>query len=253
MTKKREERKKPSLAYRFVKWNVRLFYPKIKCTGVENIPQEPVVLISNHAQIHGPIAYELYAPVERYTWCNYEMMERKEIPAYAFRDFWSYKPKRTHRFYKILAHAITPLAVLIFNNADTVPVYRDRRVTHTLRRSVALLEEGKSLTIFPERDEPHNNVVYDFQEGFVDVARLYYKRTGQALKFVPCYLTPELKTISVGQPLAFDPSAPAEEERKRVCAELMERITALAEALPPHTVIPYRNVPKDQRPRNREE
>lgn len=104
--------------------------------------------------------------------------------------------------------------------------------------------------IFPECDTPHNNIVYSFQENFVDVAKLYYKRTGKALAFVPLYITPNLRQMHIGKPIWFDPEAPITEERHRICAALMDAITDMAVALPRHTVVPYPNLPKKDYPTN---
>ena len=42
-----------------------------------------------------------------------------------------------------------------------------------------------------------------------------------------------------------------DDERNRICTYLMDEITAIAEALPEHTVVPYRNVPRKAYPTNR--
>ena len=249
MAKKREERKKPSLLYRFVKRIIRLCYPKMKRVGVENIPDEPVVFIGNHCQLHGPLACELYMPVERYTWCVADVMEWREAPAYAYKDFWPEKRKGARWFYHLLSYLITPLAVLLFNNANTVPVYHDTRLLDTLRRTTDLLEQGYSIVIFPERDGENNGVLNEFQEGFSDVAKFYRKRTGNDVCFVPMYLAPTIKTISFGEPLRSDSAASVKAERDRVSSVMTERITALANELPLHDVITYRNMPKKQRPK----
>ncbi len=243
-------KKKPSALYRFVKWLVRVFYPKMEVVGAENLPQEPAIVVGNHSQLHGPIACELYFPGERYTWCAGEMMDLKEVPAYAYRDFWSGKPKATRWFYKILSYIIAPISVCIFNNAQTIGVYHDGRVMSTFKKTVKALGSGSSVVIFPECYTPYNNIVYTFQENFVDVAKLYYKRTGQALAFVPLYLAPNLHQMHIGQPVYFNPEAPIDRERHRICTELMEGITAMAVALPRHTVVPYPNMSKKNYPTN---
>ena len=40
----------------------------------------------------------------------------------------------------------------------------------------------------------------------------------------------------------------AKEERRRICSYLMDEISEIAYALPPHTVVPYRNIPKKDYP-----
>lgn len=218
--------------------------------GTENLPDEPVILVANHAQMNGPIASELYAPGEHYTWCAAQMMHLKEVPKYAFQDFWSKKPRYSLWFYKILSYLIAPLSVCVFNNANTIGVYHDIRLMNTFKSTLQRLQEGANVVIFPEHDQPHNHIVYDFQRNFVDVAKLYYKRTGREVCFVPVYIAPARKQMHIGQPIRFCPDTPIDQERERICSHLMEQITTLAVSLPEHTVVPYRNGPRRQRGSN---
>lgn len=236
--------------FRFLKKLVYLFYPKITLEGKENLPQEACVIVGNHAQLHGPIAAELYFSDDFYAWCASPMMTLKEVPAYTYSDFWSQKPKAIRPLFKLVSYIIAPLSVLIFNNARAVAVYKDKRIIKTFKESTELLNSGKSIVIFPEHDVKYNHIVYDFQEGFVDIARFYYKRTGKELSFVPLYVAPKLKKIYLGKPVKFSADNKNEEERRRICDYLMKEITDIAEGLPEHTVIPYRNIPKKYYPKN---
>lgn len=241
---------KKSLLFKFIKATVRFFYPKMEVVGLENLPDEPCAIIGNHSQLHGPIACELFFADNFYIWCAEQMMNLKEVPAYAYKDFWSQKPKILRPFFKLVSFIIAPLSVVIFNNARTVPVYHDRRVLTTFKESLSKLQEGNNIIIFPERDKPFNNIVYDFQEGFVDVAQLYYKRTGKELSFVPLYIAPNLKKMCLGKPIKYSAGEPIAQERRRICDALMENITSIAQSLPEHTVVPYRNIPKKLYPKN---
>lgn len=242
--------KKPSQLYKFLKWCVRVFYSNTTVVGMENLPEEPAIIVGNHAQMNGPIVCELYMPFERYTWCAGEMMHFKSVPTYAYRDFWSQKPAYSRWFYKLLSYLIAPLSVCVFNNANTIGVYHDARVVSTFKQTVARLQEGAHVVVFPEHDEPRNHVINAFQERFIDVAKLYYKKTGKELSFVPLYIAPRLKTAYFGKPIRFCSETPIEEERHRICEYLMNEITAIACDLPPHTVVPYRNIPKRMYPCN---
>lgn len=246
----KDNSKKP-ISFKIIKYIVRLIYPKHEIIGLENIPEEPTVIVGNHSQIHGPIACELFFSENYYIWCAGQMMHLREVPAYAYKDFWSQKPKYTHWFYKIISYLIAPLSVLLFNNARTVAVYRDTRILHTFKESVSKLQTGKSLIIFPEKDVKYNNIIYEFQDKFIDVARFYYKKTGKELTFTPMYLSPKLKKIYLGKPVKFSANAPIDEERKRICDYLMNEITDIAVNLPQHTVIPYRNINKKLYPKNK--
>lgn len=242
--------KKTSWIYRVLRWLIWLFSPKYRLEGTDNLPDEACVIVGNHSHMYGPIAGELYTPGKHYVWCAGEMMHAKEVPEYAFQDFWSKKPKAIRWLYRILSYLIVPLAVCLFNNAHTIAVYHDTRLLSTFKDSIEKLKEGNSLVIFPEHYDEHNNIIHAFQDKFIDLARFYYKKTGVVLSFVPMYLAPELKTIYYGSPIRFSPEADIKSERRRICDLLMDEITQIAASLPEHTVVPYPNVPKNCYPKN---
>ena len=244
------DKERISPLYKFIKWLVRLVYPKTEIVGSKNLPEDPCVIVGNHTQMNGPIVSELYIPRRHYTWCASEMMELREVPAYAYRDFWSGKPTWCRWFYRLLSYVIAPVSVCVFNNAETIPVYHDTRIIGTFRRSVSALTDGADLVIFPEHGVPCNSILYDFQDKFIDVARYYGKKTDKALSFVPMYVAPALKAAYLGTPIRFDPNAPVADERRRIKEYLMTEITAMAVALPEHTVVPYLNLPRSAYPKN---
>ncbi len=239
--------------YRLLRGALRLFYPKTEVVGRENLPQEPCVVISNHAQMHGPIMSELFLADPKYIWCVGEMMHRKEVPAYAFQDFWSRKPKRLHWFYRLLSHLIAPLAEFVFTTGPSIEVRKDRRIVHTIRETVQRLREGTNVVIFPEHDQPYDNILCEFQDGFVSVAKEFFHQTGREVCFVPMYLAPDLNKLCLGAPIRFRGQAPIKEERRRICEQLMRSVSQMARELPRHRVVPYNNIPKKEYPYNRPE
>lgn len=239
-----------NLNYRIIRWLIWLFYPRVTVFGTKNLPHEPCVIVANHAQLHGPIACQLYFPGDRAIWCASEMMELRKVANYAYTDFWSQKPAYIKWFYRLLSYLITPLSVCVFNNASTIGVFRGNKIIQTFRQTQKHLVKGTNVVIFPEENIPHNQIVYEFQRGFVDVARQYYKQTGKELAFVPMYIAPKLRGMYIGKPVFFCADQPTQEERKRICTYLMDEITGLAQSLPRHTVVPYPNIPKKAYPVN---
>jgi len=236
--------------YRAVRGLARVFFPRPALEGLEHLPDGPCVIVGNHAQMYGPVMAELYLPGDRSIWCNEEMMHLKEVPDYAFRDFWSKKPARVRWFYRLLSYAIAPISVCVFNNARCIGVYRDMRILGTLRQTVARLAEGARIVIFPEHEVPHNQIVYEFQDRFISVARFYTRQTGKPLDFVPMYVAPKLKKVIFGPPVRFDVAAEAQAEQRRVCDALMDAITGIAVSQPRHRVVPYPNLPRRDHPFN---
>lgn len=254
-TKKQKREGSSRLAYivfRVIRFLTKLFYPKTTFEGAENIPDGPAVIVGNHAQMNAPIACELYFPCRHKTWTAGEMMHRKEVPAYAFEDFWSHKPAYIKWFFKGLSHLIVPFSVSIFNNADCIGVYHDTRIMSTYRESVRLMNEGDRIVILPEHAKPYNNIICEFQERFVDIGRMYYRKYHEEISFVPMYVAPALHRIYLGKAVKFDSQAPAASERTRITKYLMDEITDMARSLPEHTVVPYPNIPKNDYPSNKE-
>ena len=236
--------------YRIIRWLVWVFYPNVSVEGQENLPDEACIIVGNHSQMNGPIIGQLYFPGDPSIWCASQMMHIREVPQYAFEDFWRDKPKCLQWFYKLLSYIIAPFSACVFSNADTIAVYHDNRLLTTFRQTIYALEKGTNVIIFPEWREEYNHIVNRFQDRFIDVAKLHYKRNGQALKFVPMYIAPKLKKVYIGKPIQFVPETPMAEERKRISQYLMDQITEMAVKLPRHVVVPYTNMPRKQYPSN---
>ncbi len=236
--------KKQGLFFRLIKKCVKIFYKTPEFSGVENLAEEPTVIIGNHAQIHGPIIAETYLPIKNYTWITGEMLSIKTVPKYAYEDFWRLKPKAIRWFYKGLSYILAPLFSYIFNNARGIGVYRDIRIANTLKNTVLRLKEGNNIVIFPECRESYNDIINDFQKNFVDVARVYYKATGIEITFTPTYFAPTIKKVVFGKPIKFNSKESYGQEKDRIVNYLKEQITIMAKELPSHTVVPYINVKK---------
>ena len=243
--------KKKSLFFRFLRFLCAIFYRRRTYIGKENMPDEPSIYVGNHAQIHGPLTNELDFPSKKYIWCIGQMMKMKEVPSYAYVDFWSHKPKYIRWLFKIISYIIAPLASYVLSRADTIAVYKDVRLMATYRETMDKLEEGANIVIFPECPKEYNEIVNVFQDKFVDVARLYYRKTGKKVKFVPMYNAAKLKKVVFGKPIEYDPSIDINEQRKIICEYIQKDITRIAKELPVHTVVPYNNVGRKHYPKSK--
>lgn len=243
-------KEKPRL-FRIIVKTIKLFYKERKVNGIENILDAPTIYVGNHSQMHGPLTSSLYFPFDGKVWCRGEMMNMKEAPSYAYQDFWSKKPKWIRWFYKILSFCVAPIACYLFTRAETIAVYKDARIITTFKNSVNALQNGKSVIIFPEESTPYNEIINEFQNKFVDIAKLYSARSKKPISFVPFYNAVELKTVVFGKPIQFDLQMDINEQRNTICDYLKTEITRMAKELPVHTVVPYLNVSKKEYPRSK--
>lgn len=241
-------KKKRSFCYKVAHLVLSIFYKKRQFIGLENLTDQPHIIVGNHAQVHGPLVSEVQMPLKRKTWCIANVMTAKDFAQHAKVDFWPFKPKWCRWFYNMLAHIIAPIGASIFNSCEVIPVYHDGRLMGTFKSTIKELEQGNNIVIFPECYTPHNNIVNDFQDKFVDVARLYYKKYGKCLSFVPMYNAVRLKKVLFGAPIAYNPDITIEENRKVIIDYLKQEITNLALSLPPHEVVQYANKGRKNNP-----
>lgn len=230
-----------TLTYKTLRFFINIFYKKRTFEGIENIEDEPSIIIGNHAQMHGPLVAELQFPLNRKTWCIGDVLTKNEFIEHAKTDFWGKKPKYIRWFYIMLAYIIAPIGANVFNSADIIPVYKDSRLAKTFKKTVRELNAGNNIIIFPECTTPFNNIINEFQDKYIDVARLYYNITGKCLAFVPMYNAVRLHKVLLGKPIKYDPNIPIDEMRKIINDYLKKEITSLALSLPPHKVVQFVN------------
>ena len=243
MSEMKEKKSRKPFFYRVIYTILKAFTPKYALDGVENLPKDkPCVFVGNHCQMYGPLAAVFYMKNTQ-LWCIGDLMDNKNVAKYAYQDFWSMKPKAFRWFYKILAHVFGRLLVYVFTNAPTIPVYYDQRTLTTFRKTVAALEQGKNVIIYPECRTYKNNVINEYRSNFIDLARLYGRRGGDPLTFVPVYVAPKKGKVVFGSSIEYDKNNAPDVERERVCQFLMEQTTNLALSMPRHKVVPYVNAP----------
>lgn len=241
---KNNTKSKKPLMFRFVKWIVYLILPKFKLEGLENLPSEECIIVSNHAQANAPGGFEIYMDEPFSIWCTGEMMNKDEVVEYSYKDFFGYKPKFIRWFFKFLCIIFKPLFLLIFTNAHTIPVYFDARSLATFRKSVNLMLQHYKIIITPETYDKYNNIINSYRSNYIDLGRLYYSKAKKDISFVPCYVCPALKRFYFGKPIYYNSNNDPALERERITKYLMEETTNIAKNLPKHKVTPYENVPK---------
>jgi 1-acyl-sn-glycerol-3-phosphate acyltransferase len=196
----------------------------------ENIPSPgPAVLVSNHLGSYGPIAVLSGMPVRLYPWVEHQTADWKLSPDYLRRDFVEpelhFKPPLSH----LAAWLIAWACVLLMKIIQVIPVYeKSMKLTITWKRSLELLKQKKLLVVFPENSSvPLNEVMNEFDQGFIGLAPLYHQKTGKVLKFFPVAVHKGAKAIKIGQPVAYNPQKSIASERERIKKALQASITKM--------------------------
>lgn len=227
-----DKRKYPYPFFTLVREGVRLFFPKCKVVWKTEKPEGPVFFVSNHTKLFAPTFFVLQKPAVR-PWLNYYFLFPK--------DCWGHLKNKVltgkRAWLKPLGFLLTPLIVALMRGMRSVPVYHSSQkvLNATFKKSVETMESGVSQVIFPERTENKvNRYVYELNAGFPMVADVYYRETGKILQFFPVYCAPALKTVVVGEPIAYDPAIPMKKQRQDICRYLENAIKELGDGLPAH-------------------
>jgi hypothetical protein len=206
---------------------------------LQGLEDGTVILVCNHGEVYGPVAATLHVPIPFRPWSISEMMDRDIIVDYLYRNT-SVRQDWCPDFLKMpLTKMFARFFLWAFKSLDAIPVYRNdpRALVKTLRMTVDAMQAGDNLLLFPERgdrDEPGvrgyvEEGIGDLYAGFAMIAPALYKKAHKTAVFVPVYASKKLKTLTFGEGIAYDPSAPMNSEIKRIVAELHRRIEAMVE------------------------
>jgi hypothetical protein len=177
-----------------------------RCIGMENVQGDgPAIYVSNHLDSVGPVEVVLSVPVRFYPWVIAEMTDPKRAPRYLYDDFvgpiWGLR----ERVGVPVATVLSRLTVGLLRGLGCIPVDRNRgRYMGAFRRSLALLEAGKNLLVFPEDPkgpmDPETRM-RPFMAGFLLLCSKHARLTGHQLPLYPVAVHRERRVVAIGVPL----------------------------------------------------
>ena len=215
---------------RFLTWLIRLFYPH-KVLDVPQTGDDPIVLVSNHNCIYGPIVASAFIPIRTSPWVSCKMLNYTDAKIETLRGLirmgwpkWIANP---------LASVITKLVIAMIHAKEPIPVYNDSGTLTTMRNSLKAMQDGRNILIFPECPQSsgwdyfQDDDVAEFHDGFVYLAHLHYRKTGKPLKFYALYCNKNERTVTFSEAVTYQPQNGIDNERVRVARVLYEKMKAL--------------------------
>jgi len=131
---------------------------------------------------------------------------------------------------KICAFPVSYFIAKLLNSGKAIPVYRgSRQILQTFRQSVAALQKGESVVIFPDVEySDTSSRTKEMYEGFLYLEKYYYKATGQHVCFVPLYASKNKKIIIATPPIYFRDGKDFNEERQIVYQKIHAQLNQSA-------------------------
>lgn len=212
-----------------------LYFHRIK--GKENVPSDaPNVFVCNHGEIYGPVVTNLYVPFSFRPWVISNMVDENAFIDSTVNGIFSHAKWFPKKWREPLARRLAPWAKWVMRSVDCIPVYfhNPRKLMETFRESVAAMEAGDNILLFPEdsSDTPEHRYrltgVSHFFSGFTMLGQLYYNRTGRQCNFVPIYADKHKRVITFGVPTKYDPDNAPNDEKERLCTYLRGEMLRIA-------------------------
>ena len=206
---------------RFARWLFRTFSRRYRCDF--QMPEEPVVFVCRHLDMHGPYTTLKWIPAELHPMIIHMYFDRKATVRHMTEYTFSARYGRKVRKFSLPAHVLSWVMPPLTRSLQAVPVYRDGlKSMTTIKRGLAYLRKGESLIIYPDihymdgYDKPS-----EIYEGFLYIGELYYKKTGKMLSFVPLLIDDQNRHITAGQPVSI---TNYRQERTAAAEHLKEQI-----------------------------
>ena len=111
----------------------------------------PALFVANHLGSTGPIEAIISLPVRLHPWVIADMADRRLAPPYLYDDFVAPVWRLRGPLGRAISWLVAQIAVSLIRGLDSVPVRKQNGLFDaSFRRSLALLQQGRSLLIFPE-------------------------------------------------------------------------------------------------------
>jgi 1-acyl-sn-glycerol-3-phosphate acyltransferase len=217
------------IAKYFYKVLRRLFFNS-RVRGMGNVQAgEPVIMVANHAGSYGPVSVITSMPFKIYPWVAHEVTELHTVARRIQDEFIERELHLKPPISSYLARVVGRICVALMKDIGAIPVYQmSKRIKGTVMRTLALLEQGKSVLVFAEDSTRKlNDVLCEFCTGFIHVAKLYYEKTKKAVQFLPVAVNRKVGVIRIGKPIRFDVTRPFALEKQRLKAELESTVYTL--------------------------
>lgn len=217
--------------YKFIRGLLRLSSQR---TTVQTFPKSvtgPVVYVSHHRNMYGPVTVLKWHPEFVRTWIFSAFMDYQTCYDHYLAYTLTERLGLSRGLAKIVAAPLALFMATLTKSARGIPVYRQsRQVIQTMRESVAALENGTSLLIFPDVDYSDDSAtVKEIYDGFLYVEKYYYRKMKKHVPFVPIVATKDTNELRVGEPIYFSGEGSFMKQRKAVAAEIQHALNALSE------------------------
>ena len=172
-------------------------------------PEGPTVFVCSHGDMAGPLATQCWLPFPTRPWVLHVFLSREECRR-QYRDYtFSQRLGMPKPLAAALAWAVSGYVSSLLQSIRAIPVYRGMaKLKETFRETVAALQSGDSVLIFPDVDyTDESDGIGEMYDGFLLLDRLWRRVSEEPLDFIPLRLDAARRRLAAGKTVCFDHSA----------------------------------------------
>ena len=225
-TREYKVRKKDKCHFAFFKKIFKIFKKKPEIIDLnEGKLGSKIIFVSNHSGASGPMNLNLFFPYRFIPWGAHEMCGNyKERWNYLYHIF--YRQKLHWGKFKsfIIATLFGLISKYLYNNVGLIGTYTDARLITTIKKSVKVLDENVPVLIFPEdSSKGYFDKPTEYLQGFIVLAKTYYKKRGEDVPVCPVYFSKKLARIVIGKPVMVNELLKSGKTEKEVASLVLEK------------------------------
>lgn len=186
------------------------------------------IILSNHEGTDAPMSWELYCDRPIRMWGASEMNSGL-IAMYKYQTRVYYHEKKHWNLFlaRLFCLVASPLTNLFYKGLNLISTYRDGRFLKTLRESVAALNDGDNIIIYPEDStNGYLSELEGFHQGFVALAALCDKK-GMDVPIYVTYFRKSDLTYIVDAPVYYKDLAANGATKAEIAKKLLDRCNEL--------------------------
>ena len=217
---------KTKAIYRFYRKCVRVFTRPVKTVWQEPFDGQPAIFCPNHCGAWGPVAMMGHFELREkcMPWFNAEVTEYRKMPAYIHQDYWWNPKSKLAPLYNVTIPYLGSVLPLIMRRVPGIKVYHDAHVLTTFRESMAAIQEGDHLIIFPQQPDGYGSHDYTLNSGWLQFVPMTYKRLGVDLAIYPVVIDSKNHQIVVGNKITYDHEKSLSEQQDAIMDRLAQAL-----------------------------
>ena len=186
------------------------------------------IILSNHEGTDAPMSLEIYCDKPIRMWGAGEMNSGLiKMYKYQTRVYYHEKKHWNLHLARLFCLIASPLTNLFYKGLNLISTWKDGRFLTTLRESIAALQKGENIVIFPEvSDKGYLAELEGFHAGFVALCEVCKKKGMDVPVYVTYFRKSDLKYI-VDKPVLYSELTANGETKEEVLEKLLLRCNEL--------------------------